>query len=665
MAISIKEITEKRKILVKANKNLKKHFVGIDGIIDEVISNIEVWYLMPELLTRPVVVNLWGMTGVGKTDLIRRLVRELNYEKSYIEIQLDTGKTSSSWGRDTIKSHLKNGGLTPDEQGIVFLDEIQRFRSVDERGAMLENDKYQDIWMLLSDGQFSDYGNQKRELEMLLLEFLYTQDYDHYAQNEDDDSEDPKEKTQADSAGDPQPQPEKKKKSTFKRRFQSSLWSAQNFKDELEIDMSLEKIMTLGAKEKMQMVQDKINNISLSNKVRRYSKLLIFISGNLDEAYKMSESVSEVNVDADILHEFSKKINILNIKESLLKKFKPEQIARFGNTHILYPSLSKASFKKLITRYLSEISEKTLETCDISVSFDESVHRAVYRNGVYPTQGTRPLFSTISSLIESPLPTFLFEALLLKKNNISLTVDEAAETLNALIDKKVFKKKIKLQIDTIAKSISDDKLALVAAHESGHAVVYAILLKLAPSQIVSDSNDVLTNGFIIPHEMQACKELMFKKIQILLAGGIAESIVFEDNHKTDGLFNDMTAATQIAATMVRQLNMGEPIGCMITEGMAESHTYITNVQETNDQVTQILEDQEKNVTNLLQSNMEFYKKVFSAVLEKRRLLPEEFYEIAEEFVPGIKIKQSSFVKSHEYADAARLFLKKGYIIAKN
>ncbi len=81
MTISIKEITERRKVLVKASKNLKKHFVGIDSIIDEVISNIEVWYLMPELLTRPVVVNLWGMTGVGKTDLIRRLVRELNYEK--------------------------------------------------------------------------------------------------------------------------------------------------------------------------------------------------------------------------------------------------------------------------------------------------------------------------------------------------------------------------------------------------------------------------------------------------------------------------------------------------------------------------------------------------------------------------------------------------------
>jgi len=65
-----------------------------------------------------------------------------------------------------------------------------------------------------------------------------------------------------------------------------------------------------------------------------YSKMLIFISGNIDEAYEMSGDVSNSDIDADVFHEFSKKINIINIKNALTKRFKPEQIARFGNNHI-------------------------------------------------------------------------------------------------------------------------------------------------------------------------------------------------------------------------------------------------------------------------------------------------------------------------------------------
>ena len=66
---------DKRKNLETAKENLKKHFVGLDNIIDKIIEKLTAWYLFPEILTRPLVINLWGMTGVGKTDLI--MIRDL------------------------------------------------------------------------------------------------------------------------------------------------------------------------------------------------------------------------------------------------------------------------------------------------------------------------------------------------------------------------------------------------------------------------------------------------------------------------------------------------------------------------------------------------------------------------------------------------------------
>ena len=44
---------------------LKTEFAGIDNQIDTIIRYVTPFYATPELLTRPVVVCLWGMTGVG------------------------------------------------------------------------------------------------------------------------------------------------------------------------------------------------------------------------------------------------------------------------------------------------------------------------------------------------------------------------------------------------------------------------------------------------------------------------------------------------------------------------------------------------------------------------------------------------------------------------
>ena len=52
---------------------LKTEFAGIDKQIDTIIRYVTPFYATPELLTRPVVVCLWGMTGVGKTHVLRRL----------------------------------------------------------------------------------------------------------------------------------------------------------------------------------------------------------------------------------------------------------------------------------------------------------------------------------------------------------------------------------------------------------------------------------------------------------------------------------------------------------------------------------------------------------------------------------------------------------------
>ena len=68
---------------------IKAELYGIDDIIDRVIESVRAWYILPELITRPVIVCLWGLTGTGKTQLTRTLARKLGF--------FETALSKSRW----------------------------------------------------------------------------------------------------------------------------------------------------------------------------------------------------------------------------------------------------------------------------------------------------------------------------------------------------------------------------------------------------------------------------------------------------------------------------------------------------------------------------------------------------------------------------------------
>lgn len=82
-----------------------------------------------------------------------------------------------------------------------------------------------------------------------------------------------------------------------------------------------------------------------------YSRLLVFVCGNLDEMYEdVATSVDDCDSDADTFHSLTSKLSVTDVKQALNKRFKPEQVARLGNEHVIYPSLSRRAYEQLIER---------------------------------------------------------------------------------------------------------------------------------------------------------------------------------------------------------------------------------------------------------------------------------------------------------------------------
>lgn len=480
MQVDFQHIEARKQILEQARLDLKSRFIGIDEIIDELLDYIQIWYLMPELLTRPIIVNLWGMTGVGKTDLVRHLVKCLSYQDRFVEIELSNVDTTT-W-QSSVASVLGDNGVTDGKPAIVLFDEIQRFNTLNQDGTPIETTKFTDFWELLSDGKLSK--RTRDNLDYYFQDMLFQQK--DLKRRKDRGEENI---TETDSVG---------------------FYEAQQLKSMLQLDDDVSDITDMSRSQMLEKIRQAKAKKTIYEPVD-HSRTLILVSGNLDEAFSMAMQISESDVDADIFHAFTQKVTLVNIKDALSRKFRPEQVARFGNIHLIYKSLRKRDFEALIAKEIDRIITSTQEKFGVSLTIDNSIHALIYRNGVFPVQGVRPVFSSIVDILETNLSKFLFTALLTQQDQLAIAYDFQQSQIRVKIGETEAVVPFIGRIDKIRQSNEKEAIANISVHESGHAVAYAVLFGLAPLQLKSKLANTYAGGFTFPHQIYETRENLLKR----------------------------------------------------------------------------------------------------------------------------------------------------------
>ncbi|HDY87482.1 MAG TPA: AAA family ATPase, partial [bacterium] len=589
----INRINNGRGRLAVVARNLKDRFVGIDDIIDSIIENITVWHIMPEVLSRPVIINLWGMTGVGKTDLVRNLAKELSMVDRFVEIQMSNKSQSYC---SSIQTMLSGSSIEFDSVGILLLDEMQRYRTIDSSGVEVHDHDFQDLWMLLSDGKFAGSAGAKGSIVDMLMEDMYWADM----RNNKEDDKDKDVPTVSSEGSD----------NKHNRKYHQSYYSAHSLRKQLRLKETTEEIMKWDQSKKTQVLHEALKNQS-TFEGDSYSRLLIFISGNLDEAYSMSHKTEDADVDADVFHDFSTKISFVNIKAALRCRFKPEQISRMGNTHIVYPSLSKASYCTIIDKKVNELIE-TVKFHDVEIEVDQSVKDFIYRNGVFPVQGVRPVLSTVSAVLGNSIPEFILFAIENKVNVVKLRHE--GNFLIAQIGNKELKRKSEGGIDKIKSSHNAEKRVVISVHEAGHAIAYACLFNLSPVQIVSDVSSLGSDGFTGIHDIVPSKTSLLNKMCLYYAAQVAEEWVFGDDHKTAGCYGDINKATECAANCIRNFGMNEYVGEIVNPYSSSANANY-DIDKTNDQIEKMLKGQKERARQLLVDHKEFFLATVDQLVE--------------------------------------------------
>lgn len=606
---------------------LKTEFFGIDIQIDSIIDSIKTWYLLPEIVERPVITTLWGMTGTGKTALIRSLVNHLGFTSQFVEIQMDG---MSQTGTDsTICSILSKSSIPEGGQGIILLDEFQRFRTVDLHGNDVKVERYHDVWMLLSDGKFpSDYQTLVR-MEEQMTQWDYWADYyaAESAKEDIDDEEDVKNGIKAPAS------PKAPSEPKYKRKYFTPLDDAKKLKAILRYKESVYDIMKWPKEKRDEVLRAAIEAKQIPP--IDYSKSLIFVSGNLDEAFKVANGVEDCDTDADIFHEYTKKIGSPEIKAALLSRFKPEQIARLGNNSVIYPSLTKDAYGKLIRRSCNEYISQASKTFGITFTVDESVYQEIYENAVYPTQGTRPVFTSIHKLFGSPLSDGIFWAKEHAFTEVKIGLDIPNSSLTFSHGDKQCATKIDFEIRRRRATYSDDYNALVAVHEAGHAIVYADLFKMPPVE-VAISVASFKGGYNQFKSEHLSKQETLDRIAVGMAGIIAEEVIFGQEMRSTGCSSDVSKATNLAANYVRTYAMDGFNSRIIDSAVMGGESYNNDIIGSNDSIEQIVKEQRERAQTILTQYRDLFVDLAKELIKERKINAAQFVAFVDDRIKGLQ-----------------------------
>ena len=660
------ELLIKKEKLKEISLQLKQTFIGLDEIIDEVMNLVSGWHLFPNAQLRPTVINLWGMTGSGKTALIQKLVELLDHKKLYV--QMDMGEfesDSASWIKSTLTDELEYFHQQP---GIICLDEFQFARTINN-GNELGKDKLRVIWDLLDSGKINyiPTGNtyHMRRSELCLLNLLKAKEQGVTFENAI----------------------VIKEEKAFLEIFKGFYFDDQGRNgQELDKNYFLSKDFLQGLfylyddeNATRELLDEKVKQADLDaliklildgiktrNGVKQLdlSKSLIFVLGNLDEAYYMSNSLNP-DISADELYEATSKINISNIKGALKKRFRNEQIARLGNNHIIYRSFTNAHFKELIKREFYRIGEFVKSQFGFSFDYHSSVHDVVYREGVFPAQGTRPVLTTVKNLIESWISKVAIEVL--EKNmNVSLVEWSYCEDKYVFIFKdatgnilNIYEEKVNLKIDTLRRTTNRNTQAHTAVHETGHAVLAALTLKILPSVVVSKTAADNCEGFCMINfpEGIMTKDTLKKDIIISLGGFVAEKMIFGEEHTSSGVYSDIENASSLANRAVKYYGMGsDPIH--IAVNAANNNEYFFNKENYATQAMELLKSCQKEAEELLERNRFLLLKMAEHLTYNNKMEEIQIGEFVKLYSEEKWVKETGFVNKENYFDFESVLKKK-------
>ena len=643
---------------------LKKRFFGIDEVLDEVAVKIKPWYYTNEAMMRPQIISLWGMTGVGKTSMIRFVAQHLDRPI----IQLDLGEYTNSQNKEFGLSFYDEYYEYSGKPVIIMIDEFHIARTMDEEGAENDHSSFRNLWNLLSDGEihidcraggnwfYSGEGNEGivRHIEDIMMDYkedlmkmkkyqdglLKPKSNSKKVVIKDEDDEDDDEFDKKDYGR--LKKRMKRKSSYFSSYFLSFLTkyleiNSHEYRDKLNKDFEKTVMELISKVRKNKRTQPRLD----------FSKALIFVCGNLDELY-IGSGDFDPDCDFETLVEQAKQITVSDVKELLLGRFRAEQIGRLGNNHIVYPPLDRKAYEKIIRNDLKRV-RKFYKTLNFDFKFDKSVIDIIFREGVFPTQGARSVLSTINTFFESVIVDYYQVAK--EKGCFGLAIVSYDRDSGEFVfshDKFNYRVSAVLKVETMRKPHKSSQSVSTSVHEAGHVAVSILRCGEIPSKATAFSARSQAYGAVYyPWKPKNKKISMLDRKRIVcrtLAGLAAERVFFGIDNQGIGATSDLEAAYENLYEAFSKCGFGGDYGVRSMRGGGSQKNMPPFTKKQLFIMRKAILNEGRIAENLIFENIDFVKSLADAMLENSSIDRNDIIKI-------MKKHKISCPQSFDYVDA--------------
>ena len=184
---------------------------------------------------------------------------------------------------------------------------------------------------------------------------------------------------------------------------------------------------------------------------------------------------------------------------------------------------------------------------------------------------------------------------------------------------------VAFEISRLRQRSDPDTRAVLAVHEAGHGLIYALLFKQAPLEIRINMA-TFSGGYNSFNALKVkTRSNLLDAVCVALGGRAAEEMVFGKDSLSSGSEFDIKLATQQMAAFIRHAAFGQRISHVDVCTEAGEHIN-TDVASTNPEIEAGLQKQYERAQGLLVANKAIYLQMVNELIKMGQLEPQQIRE---------------------------------------
>jgi ABC-type oligopeptide transport system ATPase subunit len=530
-------------------EKIKNGYVGNHEEIDTLFRSVSPWLTNWEYATRtPTVVGVWGLTGSGKTSVVRQIFNLVELDTRLVYIDLKQAVSSTERSDQAIQQliNMFSPHMTQEREKwsweprkmVVVLDEFQVAQTRKPDGSRNSNPFVEFLMQCLGNqGEVSVENSTYRSL-------LHAIVHDKEILEALEAGQDPYISDLPNSRSKSTPQ----KKAFVRKRLMANQEALSHNHPNVLLDLSQALFVTLG---------------------------------NFPPGVLGGGTVNPEHLNAESLNRTTKSMTRTDLTEILKKLFQPEDLGRLGPDQIIFHSILEKDYFGLLDSTLAQISARA-QTLGLAIDVDPKLKKFMVEKVMMPVLGPRVFLEVIYKTFDTPLlkvrrfvaehykgrkvprPSQLWVSMspdgttiewVLKDGSApskfeqaSLWGDLSAGAWRAVKNDSKDSPNPFAEAQTRAR---ERELIVAAVHEAAHTTVMAETQRIVPEVVQTDSQSKNSGGFtrfVSEVDLRATfRSDAIAMIAIALAGTAGEEIVFGE--ASLGGCDDFKRANEIAARL--------------------------------------------------------------------------------------------------------------------